>query len=276
MVKVYNFYMINILCPICKNKLIEKENSLICKNNHTFDKSKYGYTNLILCNQKNSKDPGDNKLMVNSRHQFLNKDYYLPLATKICEILNCYKDINVLDAGVGTGYYLKNIINFRKNTDDNYYGVDISKHAVAIASKENKTANLFVSSVYNLPFENNSFDAIICVFSPFAFDEYKRVLKNGGLLIVVTPLEKHLIEFRTNLYEDVKKVETHLNCNNLTLLKTDNLCYCKTLQTNQDINALLQMTPYFYRAPKEKINQLKNIDRNFNITFNFKISIYKK
>ena len=72
-----------MLCPNCKKKLIRVENSYKCENNHSFDISKQGYINLML----NSKNSGDNKEMIMSRHEFLKKGYFENLLNQICNII---------------------------------------------------------------------------------------------------------------------------------------------------------------------------------------------
>ena len=69
----YNtFGDIMLICPVCKEKLQIVNNSYKCINNHSFDISKSGYTNLLI-SKTNS---GDNQEMVNARFVFLNKGYY--------------------------------------------------------------------------------------------------------------------------------------------------------------------------------------------------------
>ena len=63
-----------ILCPVCKEKLSQNEKSYKCLNNHSFDISKQGYLNLSLSSSKNT---GDEKNMIKARKAFLDKDYYL-------------------------------------------------------------------------------------------------------------------------------------------------------------------------------------------------------
>lgn len=52
-------------------------------------------------------------------------------------------------------------------------------------------------------------------FSPFAMDEYTRILKDGGILILAYPCENHLIELRHALYKNVREVATSLPKSNL-------------------------------------------------------------
>lgn len=132
--------MKSFLCPVCKNPLCESEKSAVCKNGHVFDRAKEGYFYLLNPQDKNSKDPCDNKEMVSARRDFLDGDFYLPLANEIANEINerFPEKITLLDAGVGTGYYLNALARARGNANDEYFGVDVSKHAVKIAAKRNK------------------------------------------------------------------------------------------------------------------------------------------
>ena len=65
-----------LICPICNSELSSKnsDNTLSCINKHSFDYAKEGYINLHV--GKGSKNSGDDKIMVNSRRDFLNKGFY--------------------------------------------------------------------------------------------------------------------------------------------------------------------------------------------------------
>ncbi len=267
-------------CPVCKSDLYKNGNSYVCKNKHSFDVSKEGYANLLMNDAKHSKDPGDNKLMAQARRDFLQKDFYLPLANKISDLINEFEqsDVAILDAGAGVGYYLNKITNQRieNGFSDEFYAVDISKHAVKICSKSNKEANCFVASVFDLPFESNSFDVIYCVFSPYAMDEYKRVLKDNGILITVSPAENHLIEIRELLYQkNVRQVETKPHTQGFQVKTSEKLSYNFNLKNSYDISALLSMTPYFYTTSQEKIQEVINMN-SLSTTANFSIFVLEK
>ena len=66
-------------CPLCQQALLLNEKSYRCENNHSFDQAKQGYVNLLPVQFKHSKEPGDNKAMVQARRAFLDKGYYQPL-----------------------------------------------------------------------------------------------------------------------------------------------------------------------------------------------------
>ena len=91
--------------------------------------------------------------------------------------------------GCGTGEILNAIA-----TDKNrYYGIDLSEKMVNIAKGKNNSKNItyLVGDAEFLPFEDLTFDIIICVESfhhypnPNAvIKEFYRVLNNGGTLII--------------------------------------------------------------------------------------------
>ena len=92
-------------CPICHTPLTLQDSSYRCEKSHSFDKAKEGYVNLLPVQFKQSKQPGDNKAMVNARREFLEQGYYLPLQERIVALFKEYLSDNtaLLDAGCGEG-----------------------------------------------------------------------------------------------------------------------------------------------------------------------------
>lgn len=267
--------MTQFLCPVCQRPLDEKQSSAVCENEHVFDKAKEGYYYLLKPDKRNSKDPGDNKEMIRARRDFLDGGHYAPLADEIAKtLLELNRPITLVDAGTGTGFYLSKIIEKRQNNNDIYLAVDVSKHAVKIASKRNAKAMCAVASVYDLPVKSNSADAVVCVFSPYAMTEYYRILKDGGLLIVAYPCENHLIELRAALYENVRKVATPLPTSDFKEIERKEISYTFSLD-KKGISDLLTMTPYVYRAPTDAIERLKHRDE-MTLTADFCVSILQK
>ena len=262
----YNtFGDIMLICPICKEKLQIVNNSYKCINNHSFDISKSGYTNLLI-SKTNS---GDNQEMVNARFIFLNKGYYKNLALKIKELTQDLPKDFILDAGCGTGYYSS----FLK--DNNIiYGYDISKYAINKASKTYKDNKYFVASSNNIPISNNSVDILLSIFAPTFANEFYRVLKNSGYFILVGPGKYHLYELKEKIYDNpYLNEEKDYKLDNFTLVNKENLKY-QVLVDSLDILPLLEMTPYFYKTNPDDIKKI-NVS-NLNITLDFTIEIYKK
>lgn len=257
------------ICPKCKEKLEERGGSLYCLNNHCFDIAKEGYVNLMLANDKHSLNPGDNDDMVVSRDLFLNKGHYSKMAQEVSNIISKYKRKVVLDAGCGTGYYTKQLV------VNNVYGIDISKKAVKIASKKDSNISFAVSSVFNTPFKDNTFDAIISIFSPLAFEEFSRILKDDGIVVCVFPGEMHLIELKKAIYG----TETILNdkavsSDMFTSIEKQNV-NGRMLLNKDDISNLVRMTPYFYTTPKEKLDNLNGVE-SLDVQYDFIIEVLKR
>ncbi len=260
------YICMNILCPICKNELIQVSKSLKCCNNHCFDISKQGYVNLAL-NKINS---GDNKEMINSRTLFLNSDSYLPLKEKLNTIINIYNPITLVDLACGEGYYTSF---FKAN---NKYGIDLSKEAITYASKTDKTTTYLVSSIYDLPFKDNSIDIITTIFAPLADSEISRCLNQDGIFIFVSPGKYHLIQLKQAIYDNAYlNEETSINIDNLKLIDTQYLNYDFTLTSNSLIKSLFSMTPYYYKTNKNDADKLNQIN-DLTITASFVISVFKK
>ena len=256
-----------MICPKCKEKLTLINSSYKCKNNHCYDISKEGYVNLLL----SKTDAGDNKDLINARINFLNKDYYLPLVNKLSSII---KDLNtkvLLDAGCGTGYYT----NYFKQVIDSVYGSDISKDAIKYASKKNKEITYFVSSNQFIPLENNSIDTIINIFAPYFENEFHRLLKQNGYLIIVHAGEKHLWELKELIYDTpYLNPITNFDFTKFGLVNEEILEYKKVIPSD-DLNSLFMMTPYYYKTKNNDYSKINTVS-SLNLTISFKITIFRR
>lgn len=272
----------NFICPICNKNLIQNDKSYACKNNHNFDKAKSGYVNLLTNSNKNSKIPGDNKLMVNSRRDFLSKGYYLKLSNalndKILSLINNRNNFSILDAGCGEGYYLNNLENSLKlnNINANIFGVDISKFALNCASKTNKNISYAVASVFNLPINDKSCDILLNIFAPFCQNEFERVLKKNGLMILVIPSTNHLWELKSFIYDNPYQNQTKdYNIENFKLMDKEIIKDTIHITNNTDIKNLFTMTPYYYKTSLENTKKLDTLE-SLKTKIEFEILVYKK
>lgn len=257
-----------LLCPVCKDKLIKDPLNKIykCNNNHTYDIAKEGYVNLLISNQKRSKNPGDSKEMVLSRVEFLSMGYYKPISDKINEMIasflkkNNSDKFNIMDLGCGEGYYLTNLKNYmnENNIKANYYGMDVSKEAVKYASKTDKDCIFAVGNNFHVPAEDKSIDCILSVFSPIDINECNRILKDDGVFVRVLPRTNHLIQLRTIIYsevhlnEKVYKADAYEN----EYIKEANVTFDITLN-KEEILSLLKMTPHYWKSTAENKEKLE-------------------
>lgn len=267
-------------CPVCNLGLMLQSNSYICKNNHVHDISKFGYVNLLMVNQKKSKDPGDSEEMNKSRNAFLNKGYYNSLSEKLNQMIskNISPNSSILDIGCGVGYYLSKLKESTKESENIHFaGIDISKSAIQIAAKRKIGANLAVASAYNLPFLDQSFDLLYSVFSPISPSDSARVLKENGGLVIAGPGEQHLRGLTTYIYDNIIP-----HSGNNVLDDSNEFEYIESIEIKENITVqkedilnLVKMTPYYWQITKEqleKINQLESLETPIH----FYIKKYKK
>ena len=264
-------------CPVCGEDMYASEGnkSLFCygQKRHCFDFSADGYINL------SRQGTGDSKQAVNARKLFLSKDYYLPAAEKICETVRRYvgEDAVVLDAGCGEGYYTNKLA---KNCAD-VLGFDLSKFGVSAAAKAAKRegmTNAFyaTASVFELPVKDSSVDCVVNIFAPCAEQEYMRVLKPGGVLLVVGAGKDHLMGLKRVLYES-----TYENKERADLPVAAELCekinesFEITVCGREELDALFSMTPYYWRTSESDKEKLLAIDILTTET-EFEIYVYRK
>lgn len=215
--------------------------------------------------------------MIASRRAFLEKDYYLPLRDALGEEVYFYTPKNapvLADAGCGEGWYMEGVA--KGLQEPLILGFDISKDALRWASKRQVFRHLAVASCFSLPLKAQSLDGLFNIFSPLAGAEYQRVLKKGGHLFRIVPGEHHLWELKQAVYEkaipnrpEPKEIE------GLSLIKERKVCFEITMEEKGDIEALFQMTPYYYRTSREDHQKLLALDR-LKTRVEFSILIYKK
>ena len=265
-------------CPVCGCKLDIQSSSLICENNHSFDKSSSGYFNLLLPNQKSSKTPGDSKEMLVARREFLNLGHYVPLLKYINNIVVKYRSgshINLLDIGCGEGYYSGNL----DSNNSEIFGIDISKDGINMASSRYKNINFAVASSYKLPFLDDSIDIVLCIFSPYSMEEIQRVLKKEGIFILVDPGSSHLksfVEKVTGEFKGHKGNKPIVNEDStMRIISEEEINYEIQLKNRIDITNLLKMTPYYWRISKDEFEQAQSFE-NISTEVEFRINILEK
>lgn len=249
--------------------------------------AKQGYINLLLCDIKKTLNPGDNKEMVKSRLDFLNNKHYFRVADALNRFIeknlltSISQTIQIADLGCGVGYYLRLLkAHLSQNCDKpiEYLGVDISKEAIACASKQAKDIHWVVSSAKNLPIEPHSLDVVMCVFSPSYFDEITRVLKPQGRIYIITPGDDHLKELKDMLYEAVSASKG----DNILQKSTDyvdledsySIKYSLKLASTNDILNLFKMTPFYWQMSSQKQAQISELNELI-VTVDMKLWCFK-
>lgn len=253
-------------CPLCQLRLTLHERVYQCANRHSFDIAREGYVNLLPVQQKNSKDPGDNKQMMQARRSFLQSGAYAALAQAVTQQLLQFQPSSLLDCGCGEGYYTAFIAEQLPQCQT--YGIDISKAAIKYAAKAHAGIQFSVASAYQLPFADNSFDALVRIYAPSKDTELLRLLRDNGHLVTVTPGPQHLIEIKQAVYDDVRLHDDAIaELQGFKHLNRQRLQYQFKPENAAQLLALLQMVPLAWKFSAEQQQHFANNTQAISIDF---------
>lgn len=251
-------------CPLCHAPLIRGEKSYACAQRHQFDIAKEGYVNLLPVQHKRSRDPGDSAEMMQARRAFLDAGHYQPLRDTIGEILHArlpQQADALLDIGCGEGYYTQAFSEIARQHGAQTFGLDVSKAAIRAAAKRYPQVMFCVASSHRLPFNDSSIDALVRIYAPCKAGELARVMKKDGVVITAAPGPRHLFELKALIYDEVQlHADNSGEIEGFTVVAQQSLAYEMDL-TGQQAVALLQMTPFAWRAKPQVWEKLAATER---------------
>jgi len=191
-----------LACPVCGRGFTLRPPALRCASGHSFDIARQGYVNLLPGGAR----PGtaDTAEMVAAREAFLSAGHYAPLAAGVAALAaSAWPRPSgptrpcVLDAGAGPGYYLAAVLDRIRGrpggTDAAGLAMDISARALRRAARARPGIGAVVWDIWRpFPVRDGAVSLILNVFAPRNGPEFRRVLRDDGALIVVTPGPRHL------------------------------------------------------------------------------------
>ena len=217
--------------------------------------------NLLLSNLRRSSRPGDSADMVRARRRFLDAGAFSQLAALLqseARDLSLQWDtsagVDIVDAGCGEGHFLGAM---EKVVSGSLFGVDVSKEAVRLAARRYRRPRWVVSNVMRrLPFARESLNMILSVLAPRNVEEFARVLKPDGFLVIVVPGPDHLIELRSRLMADHgdcrdKADATVELCAPRFVLRQRKPIVNRVCLDGELLRDLVQMTPLFWRSTRD-------------------------
>lgn len=224
-------------CPSCGAELSPAAGALRCPRRHSFDVARHGYVSLLTGTRATSGDDGP---MARARRDFLAAGRYEPIRAAVADLateadLSSGADLasgadlvsgaglasgadlasgalsasgvgrrpaTVVDVGCGTGYYLAGVLDALPAAVG--LGLDTSAHALRAAAKAHERAAAATWDVFRpFPIASELVDVVLDVFAPRNPAEFHRVLRPGGVLVVVRPFGGHLAELRRQVTQMV-------------------------------------------------------------------------
>ena len=245
-------------CPKCGGALALTEQSLICESGHCYDLSRRGYVNLAPAHRQ-SGDKYDEALF-ESRGRVFAAGFYAPGRDALCAVLDGRSEpFTLVDAGCGEGYYARAVQ--ARFTAAQVIGLDLNREAVALAARSAERGGWFVADLKRLPVKNGAADAVLSVFSPADYAEFRRVLAPDGELIKVVPGPDYLREVREAVAEHLRggaydnaSVLAHLRAHAQVLSETP-VRFVAPL-TPADSRDFLRMTPLTFSVPPEALERI--------------------
>ena len=245
-----------LLCPICGDKLRRVDKSYTCEKRHSFDIARQGYVNLLAVQQKHSLAPGDTREQVLSRRAFLEAGYYAPIAQALIKTAKKYGAFgDILDVGCGEGYYCAQLA---QALGAPLTGLDISKEAVRCAAAKYKNGVWLCATAAHIPVPTNSVGLLTSLFALTLPEEFHRVLRSDGLYFQVLAAEDHLLGLKSIIYDQLnfKEKDTIPELPGFERLESIPIRFSFTVEGEQ-VQNLFSMTPHVFRIGRDGAERLR-------------------
>ena len=180
--------------------------------------------------------------------------------------------LHLLDAGCGEGWYDRCIAQAlaEKGRRVQLAGFDIAKPAVRLAAKALPTAQYAVASSFSQPVRTGWADLLLNCFSPFAQEEFLRVLRPGGRMIYVVPGAEHLYQMKAVLYEKPYKNPVQQIAYDGFAAIGEREVTGRVTVPHEQLEALFAMTPYYWKTPRggaERLAALSQLETDISFRF---------
>lgn len=188
-----------LLCPVrnCALPLTRQDKVAVCPRGHSFDIARSGYINLLQPQDRRSKTPGDTEAAVAARRSLHDHGITFPLLNEIAQLIEPNPSDQVLDAGCGDGFYLGSL---QRTTNFEAHGIDISKPAIELASRRYPNCEWIIANADRfIPYADASFSLLLSITGRMNPEEFRRVLRQDGRLLVAIPAPDDLIELRSRI-----------------------------------------------------------------------------
>lgn len=240
-------------CPLDLQPLERTGATWRCPSGHSYDVARDGYVNLLPPGKPSRHASGDDTESIHARRRFLDAGHYAPLAKRLAHLTReLSNNGSIVDVGCGEGYYTS-VLHGRQ-----VIGLDLSRAGVRLAARRYPATTFAVANAFTLPVVSAAVDVVVSVFAPVVPDEFARVLRPDGHVIVAGPAANHLAAVRALLYETPQPHDEAMplvDDPRFTLIHLEQVVGEVELATTDTLRDLLTMTPYRFAVPPEAIER---------------------
>ena len=247
--------MVTLLCTVrdCRAPLAREASRVVCERGHSFDVARSWYINLLQPQDRRAKNPGDSAEVVAARRRFLER-YAVPIdvGRALARPGRAEARPTLLDAGCGEGHYLGAA---RSQFNCEAHGVDISVPAIDAAARAHRDCTFVVANADRfLPYADASFDLVMSINARLNPPEFRRVLRDGGTLLVSILGADDLRELRTGPEQDHVERTIALFAPTFTLVRHETIRRTVRLDREGIRDALLSSYRGMRDVPDEELD----------------------
>ena len=178
-----------LACPVCGGPMGRAGEDYACAVGHRINTHRKGCLNVLSSRVDTYYDAE----LFAARRRVFAAGCYDAVAEAIEGLLGPGPH-RLLDAGCGDGWYLNALLT--RHLDWLGAGIDLSRDAIFQATDQPCQVLWCVADLRRLPFLDGAFTAVLDVLTPAGYEEFRRVLTPGGLLVKVYPGGDYLKELR--------------------------------------------------------------------------------
>ncbi|MGC0362982.1 23S rRNA (guanine745-N1)-methyltransferase [Rhodococcus sp. 27YEA15] len=271
-----------LACPACRSELDVDDGVAQCLRGHRFDVARQGYVSLL--DGGSTKFVGDSAEMIAARARFLGSGHFDPLmrtlAAACVESAPDPEPARLVEIGAGTGQYLTYVLD--RLPHSRAVALDVSKFAARRAARAHENIGSIVADAWQpWPLRDSSLSHVLCVFAPRNGAQSHRVLDDGGVLVVLTPTERHLRELIGDLdmvrVDDRKVERLESSMAGLFDRVDSSVVEYVAVLSRADVLDLVGMGPTArHRSAADLSAAVANLPETIRVTVSATVTVYRK
>ena len=210
---------------------------MVCGRGHSFDVARSGYINLLQPQERRSRAPGDSAEIVAARRRLFDRGIFRSIDGATASMV---RGESILDVGCGPDIPV--------GPDKNVCGIDISLPAIEAAARRYPESEWIVANADRfIPYADASFDAVLSITARLNPSEFRRVIRDAGMLLVAIAGPDDLVELRGHTRDRLERTVA-MFAPHFALQRHERIAF----ETDVDRDALRDLAFTTYRPKRVK------------------------